>query len=117
MYELHTDKLLPWRPFLLRLAQHGGLAGIVLLFSLAVGTLGFHVLAPQRWLDAFLNASMLLGGMGPVGNLERPAGKIFGSLFALYAGIVFLGASALLLAPVLHRITHTLHLKEQRQKR
>jgi hypothetical protein len=117
MYEHHTENLLPRRQFLYRLARHGGLAGLVLMFSLAAGTVGFHLLAPQQWLDAFLNTSMLLGGMGPVGNIERAEGKIFASLFALYAGIVFLGVSALFLAPVLHRVTHTLHLREKRPRK
>jgi len=118
MYEHHADKLLPRREFLRRVAKHGGFAAVVLVFSLAIGTLGFHFLAPQSWLDAFLNASMLLGGMGPVGNVEQSIGKLFASFFALYAGIVFLGASALVVAPVLHRVLHKLHLDEQnRQKR
>ena len=117
MYEHHTERLLPWHKFIERVLRHGGIAGIVLLFSLAVGTAGFHFLALQKWIDAFLNASMLLGGMGPVGSIERPVGKIFASFYALYAGIVFLGAGALALAPILHRILHKLHLDEQRSSR
>lgn len=81
------------------------------------GTLGFHYLASQMWLDAYLNAAMLLGGMGPVGNIEGSAGKIFAGLYALYAGIVFLGASALLLAPFLHRILHKFHLSERESRK
>ena len=117
MYEHHTERLLPWRQFLFRLARHGGLAGGVLLLSLAIGILGFHFLAPEEWLDAYLNAAMLLGGMGPVGVIERPAGKVFAGLYALYAGIVFIGAAALFLAPVVHRILHKLRLEEQRKDR
>ena len=116
MYEHHGDKLLPRREFLRRVAKHGGLAAVALVFSLAIGTLGFHVLAPQAWLDAFLNASMLLSGMGPVGNVEQPIGKLFASLYALYSGIVFLGASALIVAPVVHRVLHKLHLDEQNRR-
>ena len=115
MYEHHTDRLLPTRQFLLRVARHGGLAGGVLLFSLAIGTIGFHLLAPQEWLDAFLNASMLLGGMGPVGIVQRPAGKVFASFYALYAGVVFLGSSAVFLAPLVHRVVHKLRLSERRR--
>ena len=92
MYERHTEPLLSRRQFLSRLARHGEIALAVLLVSLAIGTLGFHWSAPQGWLDAFLNAAMLLGGMGPVGSFEQPVGKVFAGLFALYAGIVFLGA-------------------------
>jgi hypothetical protein len=113
MYERHAEPLLSRRKFLRRLGRHSEIAITILLVSLAVGTLGFHWLAPQGWLDAFLNAAMLLGGMGPVGSFEQPLGKIFAGLFALYAGIVFLGASVILLAPIVHRILHKLRLEEQ----
>ena len=113
MYEHHTEPLLSRRQFLRRLGRHSEIAMAVLLVSLALGTLGFHWLAPQGWLDAFLNAAMLLGGMGPVGSFDQPIGKVFAGLFALYAGIVFLGAALILLAPVVHRILHKLHLEEQ----
>ena len=113
MYEHHTEPLLPRRQFLRRLGRHSEIAITILLVSLALGTLGFHWLAPQGWLDGFLNAAMLLGGMGPVGSFEQPIGKVFAGLFALYAGIVFLGSSVVLLAPILHRILHKLHLEEQ----
>jgi hypothetical protein len=117
MYERRTDPLLPRRQFLRRLARHGEIAAAALLVSLALGTFGFHWLAPQGWLDAFLNAAMLLGGMGPVGSFEQPVGKVFAGLFALYAGIVFLGASVVLLAPLVHRILHKLHLEEQSKRK
>src|SRR5450756_276623 len=113
MYEHHTEPLLPRRQFLRRLGRHSEIAITILLVSLTLGTLGFHWLAPQGWLDGFLNAAMLLGGMGPVGSFEQPIGKVFAGLFALYAGIVFLGASVVLLAPIVHRILHKLHLEEQ----
>jgi len=117
MYEHHTEPLLPRRQFRRRLARHGALPTAALLLSLAIGTLGFHWLAPQDWLDALLNSAMLLGGMGPVGSIERPIGKIFAALYALYAGIAFLGASAVFLAPVVHRILHKLRLEEHKKRR
>ena len=117
MYENHTESLLPRRQFFRRWARHGVLAAGALLISLAIGVLGFHWLARQSWLDAFLNASMLLGGMGPVGSFEQPVGKVFAALYALYAGIAFLGAAAVFLAPVVHRILHKLHLDEQAERR
>lgn len=116
MYEHHTKSLLPRRQFFRRLTQHGALAAVALLVSLAIGTVGFHWLALQSWLDAFLNASMLLGGMGPVGGFGRPVGKLFAAFYALYAGIVFLGAAVVFLAPVVHRILHKLHLDEQAKR-
>jgi hypothetical protein len=116
MYEHHSEKLLPRRLFLRRLTRHGVIAMTVLAVSLAGGTTGFHWLAGQAWLDAFLNSSMLLGGMGPIGDFGQPAGKIFAALYALYAGIVFLGTFVVLIAPIAHRILHKLHLDEGSRK-
>ena len=116
-YEHRTEPLLPRREFIRRLLQHGGFAGLLVLFSLVIGSWGFHEFVPQSWLDAFLNASMLLGGMGPVGSFDRPSGKLFASLFALYAGLIFLAVGSLVLAPILHRMLHKLHLEEERKRR
>ena len=80
--------------------------------SLAVGTVGLHALAGQHWTDAFLNAAVLLGGMGPVGTFESDRGKLFAAVFALYAGLVFLISAAVFLAPMLHRLLHSLHMEE-----
>jgi hypothetical protein len=116
MYERHTDQLLPRRKFMRRVARHGGIAAVALGLSLILGTAGFHSMARQSWIDAFLNSSMLLAGMGPVGSFESSAGKLFASIYALYAGIMFLGASALLLAPIVHRALHRLHLEEKQRR-
>ena len=113
MYEHHTEPLLSGREFARRLVGHGMVALAALVVSLLIGMAGFHWLGPQSWLDAYLNAAMLLGGMGPVGNIDQPAGKIFAGLYALYAGIGFLVAVALLFAPVLHRIMHKLHINDR----
>jgi hypothetical protein len=93
----------------------------VFLVSIGAGIAGFHWLAGESWLDAYLDATMLLGGMGPVGKYDCAngcvAGKIFAGLYALYSGVVFLGGAALILAPVLHRIMHKLHLDERESSR
>jgi hypothetical protein len=91
---------------------YAGYAAGLLTVSLAIGVAGFHWLAGQAGLDALLNAAMLLGGQGPIGTIRGTAGKLFGAAYALYAGIVFIGAAALALAPVLHRLIHKLHLEE-----
>jgi hypothetical protein len=117
MYEHRTQPLLTHEKFIARLLKHGGIAGVFLIFSLIVGTIGFHWLALQEWMDAFLNSSMLLGGMGPVGEIKTAAGKLFASFYALYAGIFFIATSALLLAPVLHRIMHRVHLEEKQSRK
>src|SRR5215467_10458673 len=117
MYEHRTEGLLPWRQFVRRVRRHSWIAGLLLLFSLGIGTLGFHWFSGQEWIDAFLNASMLLSGMGPVGEFHSFRGKIFASFYALYSGIVFLGAAALLLAPLVHRVLHKLHIDEKRKSK
>ena len=117
MYERHNEPLLPLRKFLLRFARHGKLAGAVVAFSLGIGTLGFHAFDGQQWLDGFVNASMLLSGMGLVGSLHTSAGKVFASFYAMYAGLVFIGTAGLLLAPIVHRVLHKIHLGEKRPRR
>jgi hypothetical protein len=112
VYEHHTDRLLSRRAFLQRLANHGLLVSVILVASLAIGTAGFHWMAEQAWIDAFLNAAMLLGGMGPIGTFEHTSGKLFAAFYALYAGIAFLVVWAILIAPVAHRILHRMHLAE-----
>ena len=100
------------RSFLIaRLARQGGYAALLVLGSLALGMAGFHWTEGAPWLDAFLNAAMLLGGMGPVGDLTgaAPGAKLFAGLFALYAGLVFLVVAVLLLTPVFHRVLHRVH--------
>ncbi len=98
--------------FLRRLLEHGAIASIVILVSIAIGVVGFHVWGGQDWLDAFVNASMLLGGMGQVGEIASASGKWFSALFALYAGLVFIAVAGILSAPLLHRILHRLHIED-----
>ncbi len=113
MYEHKRDPLLPAAKFKRRLVHHAMIAMGIVAGSLAIGVIGFHFLADVAWIDALLNAAMLLGGMGPVGDLEKwsAAGKIFASIYALYSGIIFLIAAGLLFAPVFHRFLHRFHLE------
>lgn len=85
----------------------------MLAISLWAGMLGYEHYEHLPWRDAFLNASMLLGGMGPVNNPVTPAGKLFAGCYALYAGILFLVTSTIILAPVIHRMLHLLHCDER----
>ena len=89
---------------------------MLVLGSLAFGTLGFHLLSGQLWIDALLNSAMLLGGMGPVGDLGSTVGKLFATFYALYAGLVFLVVAGLLSEPVFHRMLHRFHLETGRDK-
>ena len=111
LFEHRSQPLLPRRLFLLRVAQSGGIALILITFSLAVGMTGYHLLEGLDWLDAFLNATMLLGGMGPVNNPVSTGGKLFAGFYALYCGIVVIFVAGLLLAPLAHRILHRFHLE------
>jgi hypothetical protein len=113
MYEHHTAPLLPKRQFYLRLAGHMLLAIVVVLFSLLAGMVGYRYWAQKTWVDAFLNASMLLGGMGPVGDLPNDRAKIFAGVYALYAGLIFIVSAGLIIAPVAHRILHRLHIDDE----
>jgi hypothetical protein len=99
------------RDFWRHLARQGSWAALLVIASLLGGTLGFHVFSRQRWVDAFLNASMLLGGMGPVGDLGPAAGKLFAAGYALYAGLMFLVVAGLLVTPLLHRVLLRFHVE------
>lgn len=95
--------------FVQHLTRQSFYAGVLVVASLILGMAGYHWVAGLGWVDAFENASMLLGGMGPVGAVATPGGKIFAGVFALYAGLVFLAVSALVLAPVFHHVLHRFH--------
>lgn len=110
MYERASEPLLSRRAFAVRVLRHAGGAVLLLGGSLLLGLIGYTVLDGLAPVDAFLNASMILGGMGPVDPLKNDAAKIFAGLYALYSGVIFLVAVAAVFAPVLHRIFHTLHI-------
>ncbi len=113
LYEHRSVPLLPVRLFWRRMARHGGAAAAIVLASLYGGTVGYHVLGRLPWIDAFLNASMILGGMGPVDALVSSKAKLFAALFALYSGVVFLLVAGILVAPVFHRILHYFHMERE----
>jgi len=87
----------------------------VIALSLAIGIAGYHWIAHFSWIDSLLNASMILGGMGPMGNLEGDAAKVFASVYALFSGLVFIGVLGMLLAPFVHRIMHRFHFEDDAQ--
>ena len=112
MYEHKSQPLLPRRLFLIRLLRHILFAIGVLTMSLAIGMVGYHFLEKMNFVDSMLNASMILGGMGPVGELKTAGGKIFASLYALFSGVIFLVVVGIIIAPLAHRLLHRLHLEE-----
>lgn len=97
------------------MARHLWLALLVVAFGLGLGILGYHFLAGLGWIDSLLNASMILGGMGPVDPLHGSVAKLFASFYALFSGLAFIGVTAVLIAPFAHRLLHRLHL-DQREK-
>ncbi len=97
-----------------RLAGNVFAATLIIGVALAGGIAGFHYLAEQSWIDAYLNAAMLLGGMGPVGDLGGgDVGKLFAGLYALACGLLFVLVSGVVLAPVLHRVLHRMHVRDK----
>lgn len=109
MYESKNQKPLPGGSFARRLFAHAGIAALLLLVSLAAGICGYMGLEHLSLLDAFLNAAMLLGGMGPVTTPATAGGKLFAGIYALYAGLVFIVTAALILTPIAHRVLHKFH--------
>ena len=110
-FEHRGEPLLPWRIFLLRRVGRTLLAcAVVIVLSLVLGMVGYRLTEGMGWLDAFLNASMILGGMGPVGTMHNDGAKIFAGCYALYSGLVLVFTEGLLLAPFMHRLLHRFHL-------
>ena len=112
-FERRHEALLPRRVFLWRLARWTAVAGAVVLGSLAVGVCGYHYLGGLAWIDSLLNASMILGGMGPVDPLKTDAGKIFASVYALYSGLALIAVVGIMLTPILHRFLHKFHIGDK----
>ena len=113
MYESHHQSPATQAIFVRRLIRSFGLALGLLLASLGLGMLGYMHFESLKPVDAFLNASMLLGGMGPVDPPKSSAGKIFAGCYALYAGLVFVATTALVFTPVIHRVLHKFHWSEK----
>ena len=110
LYEHRSDPLLPRTQFLIRLLRHGMASFLLLMVSLGIGVLGYRLTEGLSWIDALLNASMILGGMGPVNAMQSDAGKIFASAYALFSGMIFLVLAGIVIAPVAHRLLHRIHL-------
>ena len=114
MYEHHKQPLASQKVFAQRLTRNGIIGLLLLMFSLGVGMVGYHFLENLSWIDSLLNASMILGGMGPVTPLQTNAGKIFASFYAIYSGVILLAAVGVLVAPILHRFLHHFHLMDEK---
>ena len=114
MYESRKHHPLSRRHFVRRLLLHFVAAAGLVLGSLLIGIAGYSHYEHLAWRDAFLNAAMLLGGMGPVESPQTQGGKLFAGFYALYAGLVFLVAAGIVIAPVFHRLLHKFHFEDER---
>ena len=115
MFEHHTKPLLPRKEYYRRIVRNVGLGTGVLAVSLGVGMTGYHHFEQLPWIEAFLNASMILSGMGPVATLQTDAGKIFAGCYALFSGLMLITVTGIVLAPVVHRALHKFHLETGRK--
>lgn len=114
VYESKSHPPISRHLFVKRVLRHVLAALALVLFSLILGMAGYEYFEQLSWRDAFLNAAMLLGGMGPVNAPQTDAGKLFAGLYALYAGLVFLVGAGVVFTPVLHRVMHKFHWEQDR---
>lgn len=111
MLERRHERLLPARAFARRMAVYAAFSLGLIGVSLVAGIAGYRGFEGMAWVDAFVNASMIMGGMGPMGELHTSAGKVFAGVYALYCGVVLLVSVGLLMAPLFHRFLHRFHLE------
>lgn len=110
-FEHRKQKVLPLPQFLIRMLRYILFSSILIVFSVSVGSIGYHYFGQLRWLDSFHMSCMILTGMGPVEEMKSDGAKIFSSLFALYSGIAFLSITAVFFAPLIHRLLHILQVE------
>lgn len=114
MFEHRSSPLLPRRAFYRRVVNCFLLSQALAVLALGIGMAGYHFFENLGWVDSFLNAAMILSGMGPVATLQTTSGKIFAGCYALFSGLVFISIAGILLAPVAHRALHKFHLESGR---
>ena len=117
IYESRRQRLASPEIYRRRLMQAGTIGIVTVIVSLAIGMAGYAAFESLGWVDSFLNASMILSGMGPVNLPQTSAGKIFAGFYALYSGFAVLAIAAVMFAPVIHRILHRFHLEEDEKRK
>ena len=117
MFEHHTKPLLPRKVYYRRLARHAALGLAVIVVSLGIGMVGYHGFEKLPWVDAFVNAAMILSGMGPMATLQTNGGKIFAGCYALFSGLTLIAILGIIFAPVVHRALHKFHLEDEGRAR
>ena len=113
--EHRNQKVVPITHFLIRLGRYGIFALLLISISVIIGTLGYHHVGRLHWIDSFHMACMILTGMGPVVEMTSNNAKLFSPFYALYSGVAFLSVTAVILAPVIHRLLHILHVQDDKE--
>ncbi len=113
MFEHRSQPLVPRRVFIHRLWRSFAAGSLIVLVALLIGMAGYHRFERLDWLDAFLNAAMILSGMGPVAPIQTAAGKVFAGCYALFSGFALLTSAGVVFAPIFHRFLHKFHLEGQ----
>ena len=117
VFEHHTTPLLPRKVFYRRVGKSALCGFSLIAAALSLGMMGYHFLEKLSWLDAFVNAAMILSGMGPLAPIETSAGKFFAGCYALFSGLLFIAVAGIFLAPIGHRFLHKFHLEDVEQKK
>lgn len=112
MFEKKHQRLLPAKEFYHRLTRSFVVGIVLIAFSLSIGIAGYHWIGELPWIDAFLDAAMILSGMGPMSPLHTDAAKLFAGFYAIYCGITLIGTTAIIFAPAVHRALHKFHLED-----
>ncbi len=110
MFERRHEQVASVDIFVKRLLVYAGMALLLILTALGIGIAGYHWAAGFTWIDSFLNAAMILGGMGPIGALTSVGAKVFAALYALFSGLVFIAVMGIVFTPVVHRVLHKFHV-------
>jgi len=112
-FERRHDKLAPISIYVQRILASLGLASLLILLGLLVGIIGYHFIAGFNFVDSLLEASMILGGMGPVRELPNDTAKVFASIYALFSGVIFIALMGIILSPIAHRVMHKFHIDDK----
>jgi hypothetical protein len=113
MFEHKSEKLLPWPRFMRRLGLSALLSFAIVSLGLLLGVLGYRYVAKLDWIDALLNAAMILAGMGPVAPMTDTPSKLFATIYALFSGVIFLSGVGIVVSPIFHRLLHRFHLERR----
>jgi hypothetical protein len=115
VFEHRSKPLLPRRQFYARMARSAAVALLVITVALGIGMVSYRAFEPMSWVDAFVNAAMILSGMGPVSSLQTDGGKIFAGCYALFSGLAFLTSLGIIFVPAFHRFLHKFHQEEAKR--